>query len=96
MDKITRNGIDENPLLVARRMVDQSLKTTGLPVKADADQVWYEVQYSLRGAENWYSSSSTADTIEGIRRKLEGFDLAQNKFEYRVVRRVLTTEVVPQ
>ena len=33
-------------------------------------EIWYEIEYSVRGANDWFSANASADTIEKIRQKL--------------------------
>jgi len=56
-------------------------------------EVYFEVQYGRKGQDIWYNSGVTKDTITGaVRYCLEH---PQHKdFEYRIVRRTTTTEVV--
>jgi len=57
-------------------------------------QIWYEIQYSLKDADDWYSSNETTDTLESIRRRLKRADNNHPDYKYRVVKRTLTEEVV--
>ena len=64
-------------------------------------QEWFELEYSAAGTDDWFASSGdTADTEAGIRallaakRKAFEVDLLLGRFEFRAVRKVLTTEVL--
>ena len=70
-----------------------------VPIPIEPTLAWYEIQYSLRDADDWYTSGFTADTIEAARKslteKLSRRQMAPpTSFDYRIVRRTLTTEVV--
>ncbi len=47
--------------------------------------VWYEIQYSVHGADDWFTTKATADTQEAARVKLDAFPVRQS-VEYRVVK----------
>lgn len=54
-------------------------------------QEWYEVETSRVGANDWFAvSNTTADTLEGARNQRCSY---ASGFEYRIVRRRMTTEV---
>lgn len=54
-------------------------------------EIWYEIQWSYRGADDWFSTASTADSIEGARKNLLG---RTPDFDYRIVKYSLSEEVV--
>lgn len=56
-------------------------------------EFWYEIQYSTRGEDDWYSANTSADTIEGARRKLAEFKPSPT-MEFRIVNVTRTEEVV--
>jgi len=56
-------------------------------------EIWYEIEYSVRGANDWFSSSTSADAVYGIQRKLAEMT-AQECLEFRAVKKTLTTEVL--
>lgn len=61
------------------------------------EQVWYELEYSHAGEDDWYASSSAkVDTEAGIRMLLDSHNQLRHtlSFEYRMVRKTLSTEVV--
>lgn len=63
------------------------------------EQVWYELEYSRAGDDDWYAASPdsghTADTLEAMQRILARQPKVAAGFEYRAVKKTLTTEVLP-
>lgn len=58
-------------------------------------ETWFEIEYSIIGADDWFATSSTVDTIESARQKLvEKVANSLGGFEYRIVLKTLTAEVV--
>ena len=55
-------------------------------------QTWYEIQYSLAGAEDWYSCQSVE--TESAARALVN-EAPSVEFEYRIAKKTLTEEVIP-
>lgn len=60
-------------------------------------EIWYAIEVSMKGADDWFSTSaSTSDTVKHAKGKLA--DLQQKDtggvYEYRIVRKTVTTEVV--
>ncbi len=65
------------------------------PMPAVDVQVWYELEYSRTGAEDWFAASGTTDTEEAAQRMLAASKAARTEgFEYRAVRKTLLTEVL--
>lgn len=56
--------------------------------------IWFELEYSARGANDWYASNETATTEADIRAKLAHHRAIPFGHDYRVVRKTLTTEVL--
>lgn len=63
--------------------------------------VWYAIEASVKDADDWYTASAgTSDSIESAKGKLADLqrcDIKQrmsNLWEYRIVRKTVTTEVV--
>jgi hypothetical protein len=58
-------------------------------------EVWYEIQYSPKGENDWFASGMAArsDTIEGARKQLR-YCQAKWLHDYRIVKKTLTEEVV--
>lgn len=58
-------------------------------------EVWFEIQYSGQGADDWFSNGETYDKIESAQREMA--ELKQRRelqnFEYRIVRKTLVEEV---
>ncbi len=57
-------------------------------------QTWYEIEYSEKAENAWYSSGVKADTEQSIQVKLEEIYGGIPGFEYRIVKKTLTTEVL--
>lgn len=57
-------------------------------------EVWYELQASMPGENDFYSCNMTADTSKGILEKLERIKAKRLETDYRAVRKTLTTEVL--
>lgn len=55
-------------------------------------ETWYEVESSAVGADDWYATRITGDSAENLRRHLEGGSDRVDGFEFRIVRKTLTTE----
>ena len=57
-------------------------------------ETWYEIQYSLKGADDWFSSHHTADTPESARRRLAEVNAEPRsaEYDYRLVKATLTQE----
>lgn len=58
-------------------------------------EVWYELEWSQAGAEDWFTYGSQADSVASIASRLQRAR-AVPQFDYRAVRKVLTTEVMPE
>ncbi len=68
-------------------------------MEVEDEQVWYELEYSRVGDNDWYASAITADTEEQAKRQMgeaatAATGHAVDGYEYRVVRKRLTAEVV--
>ena len=59
---------------------------------------WYEIQFSVRGADDWFTLGQkyNYDSLESAKRGLSDNHLAERRSEYdlRIVRKTLTEEVV--
>ncbi len=55
-------------------------------------ETWYVIQYSLAGADDWYSGQSL-DTESAAREYLK--ESPKGEFEYRIAKKTLTEEVAP-
>jgi hypothetical protein len=59
----------------------------------EPSEIWYAIEWRHPGeADGWFATTTTADSSEGIQRKLAEIRLDQ--FEYRIVKKTLTTEVM--
>jgi len=60
--------------------------------------IWYELQVSRKGADDFNNTNITADTPRDARNKLRAQRKrpAQGGFDWRIVRKVLTEEVWPE
>lgn len=56
------------------------------------NQTWYEIQYSPRGEDDWFSFDGSYDTIESARKKLATRDTHASAFEFRIVKVTRTEE----
>ena len=69
------------------------IKNTETRKRETMTEIWYEIEYSVKGAGDWFSANASADTIEKIRQKLAEM-AAHECLEFRAVKKTLTTEVV--
>jgi hypothetical protein len=60
----------------------------------DHVEVWYELEYSSPGADDWFSSNDKADTSHSIAEKLVMLQRSNKSVEWRAVRKILTTDVL--
>ncbi len=61
------------------------------------EEEWYELEYSHKGADDWFKVSSQADSKEQmqlVKKRYETSGLTA-KFEYRIVKVTVTREVSP-
>lgn len=57
-------------------------------------QVWFELEYSVKGANDWFAVGNTsADTPEAINQKLTAM-AGHPAYEYRAVKKTLVTETI--
>ena len=56
-------------------------------------ETWYEIQYSAKGAGDWFTANDNADTIESARKKLDQ-TAPLPKFDFRIVKVSRVEEVV--
>ena len=57
--------------------------------------VWYAIEYSLAGADDWFKSSSSADTLEGARIALDAAKRSwAGSLDLRMVKCTLSEEPV--
>lgn len=77
------------------RTIADDLEDSDEPVDT---QVWFEVEYSDPSINDWFSSAiSGVDTIEDARLKRDEIRARRDgitKFDYRIVKKTMTTEVV--
>jgi hypothetical protein len=63
-------------------------------------EVWYALEYSRKGEDDWCAVSGTHDTPERAKERMAGLVRQRSeypsaiKFEFRVVRKTLTSEPV--
>jgi len=57
---------------------------------------WYEVQYSHKGADQWYRHNLEIDTLGTARTRLEEAraKVSLGDFDWRMVKKTVTEEVV--
>lgn len=58
------------------------------------EEIWYELEYTRPGADDWYASSSRRDDEKAILGKLNERRYQSPKLEWRVVRKRLVTETL--
>jgi len=66
------------------------------PANVSTD-VWYAIEYSRTGADDWFPASGTFDTEASARAEmvaLASVEPSGHGDEYRIVRKTLTTEVI--
>ncbi len=56
-------------------------------------ETWYEIQYSLIGADDWYSSGKTLESERSARVHLSEM-WHSNEHEYRIAKKTVTEEVM--
>ena len=59
----------------------------------DQTETWYEVEFRRPGQSDWVLLIA-ADTLELARQQLQEDEGAEGQFEYRIVRKTLTVEIV--
>lgn len=55
-------------------------------------ETWFEIEYSIHNADDWFETNHKADTLNAIKLKMRELDC--KAWDYRVVRKTLTSEVV--
>jgi hypothetical protein len=85
------------PTAQVARTLAEALVETDQP-EPDVE-VWYALEVSAPDADDWYATSpQTADSEKGARALLANQTLADRqhntRFDYRIVRKTLTTEVI--
>lgn len=58
------------------RAIDSHMKTA---------EIWYEIQYSIHGEDDWFSANTSADTIESARKRLTEFG-TRPTIDFRIVK----------
>ena len=67
---------------------------------ASHTEEWYELQYSIAGAEDWYADNGRFDSLAAAKAQknvAEEVDRQMDRlprFDWRVVRKIVTTEPV--
>ena len=56
-------------------------------------EVWFEIQYSRKGQDDWYASSWNADTLEAARTRTKE-QSAHDGFDTRIVKITTTYEIL--
>jgi hypothetical protein len=56
--------------------------------------IWYEIEVSAKGADDWFATNHHADTEQRIREKIAEIRRYQNGIEYRAVQKTMTTTVL--
>lgn len=56
-------------------------------------ETWYEVEFRRPGQIDWVLLIG-ADTLEAAREQLKEHEAPEEQFEYRIVRKTLTVEIV--
>ena len=57
-------------------------------------EVWYDVEYSIAGADDWYTSNNRADTVPAAMALMANLKSVADNLEFRVVEKTLTTAVI--
>lgn len=58
-------------------------------------EVWFEIQWSKQGADDWFSASGTsADSIDSARERLAHCIKHNAEFDFRIIKKTLAEEVV--
>jgi hypothetical protein len=62
-------------------------------------EVWYEIQHSVKGSDDWFSSGGKwhSESMRSARaniKALESNNVLTGTFDYRIVKKTLTDEVV--
>ena len=59
----------------------------------DHTEVWYELQWSVKGTDDWFTTASAADTRESAKSKLTEYKLnGSPDLDYRIIKKTLTEE----
>ena len=58
-------------------------------------EMWYEIEHSRIGADDWFSTHDMAHTVERAQKLLEGYIAMRGDedLQWRIVRKTVTTEV---
>ena len=91
--KIRRAIVDVNGFAVDRS--DKALEAAAVPF--DDVQIWFGIEVSAKGAGDWYAHGSATYGSQEIAQGMidaGGFVQSTPEFEFRVVRKVLLSEVV--
>ena len=54
--------------------------------------VWFEIEYSVLGDNDWFSSADTFDSEKSAVTNLSKLAFKLSGFEFRIVKKTLTTE----
>ena len=86
--------------LNSKPKTERKLNGQGKPIrpaaKSEIVDSWFEIQYSLKGADDWFANSLTADTIESALEKLaeaRAVRIGQD-FDLRIVKKTIEERVV--
>ncbi len=85
-------GIAANSVLQCMQSIDKAIAAEAQRYALENSEVWFEIEYSIKGANGWFSANTRADTAVQINRKME--DMLRTTLEFRVVRKTVTTEIV--
>lgn len=61
----------------------------------DYIEIWYSLQESITGANDWHETSTTRTTLEGAQQQLSHLRAYDYGFEYRIAKHILIEEVMP-
>ena len=58
-------------------------------------KIWYVVEYSAINEDDWYDTSATSETIKSARERMTMMRRQNSReFEYRLVRKEMTSTVI--
>jgi hypothetical protein len=73
----------------------ESAPTTEKPMPEWIVESWYEIEFSMKGADDWFSSGERRDTLAGARTiKAEMESNTRGTIDYRIVKKSVTEEVI--
>lgn len=88
------NGFCFGSVSEAMKAIDRHIEAAYLKGRTVDSATWYEVEYSIKGADDWFSTNTKADTVPQIKERLADFSTVGDTLEFRIVEKTLSTAVI--